>query len=156
MIIINRTRNKELQIDQERLSDISSRILLDEGSQNCEFTLSFLQPSEIKKLNKSFRQINEVTDVLSFPADDEIDPETGTPFLGDILICVDRAAEQASQSGHALQNEIELLLIHGLLHLHGYDHAVAEDQTEMWALQNHYLEAFGIQLGRNPGDEFDF
>lgn len=156
MILINRTRKKDLQIDQERLSEISSRILLDEESRNSEFTLSFLQPSAIKKLNKSFRQINEVTDVLSFPADGEIDPETGKPFLGDILICLDRAAEQASLSGHALQNEIELLLIHGLLHLHGYDHAVAEDQTKMWALQNHYLEAFGIQLGRNPEDEFDF
>ena len=90
----------------------------------------------IRDLNKTYRDTDSVTDVLSFESDGEIDPETGKEYLGDIVVCLEQAKRQAEQSGHSVQNEIALLEIHGLLHLLGYDHMDEEQHTEMWKYQN--------------------
>jgi probable rRNA maturation factor len=81
--------------------------------------------------------------VLSFPAS-ETDPETARRYLGDILVSIPRAEEQARAAGHALETEVQLLVVHGTLHLLGYDHAEAEEKKHMWAMQAEVLERLGI------------
>jgi probable rRNA maturation factor len=76
---------------------------------------------KMSELNRRFRGKRGVTDVLSFPAGDEPDPD-GRKHLGDIVISVQRAARQAGEAGHSLRRELERLALHGYLHLLGYDH----------------------------------
>ncbi len=83
------------------------------------------------------------TDVLSFPAS-ETDPETGTSYLGDILVSIPRAEAQAQAAGHPLEAEVQLLVVHGVLHLLGYDHANPEEKSRMWAAQAEVLEGIGL------------
>ncbi len=94
--------------------------------------------AQLQELNLKFLGIDAPTDVLSFPAN-EIDPDTGHSYLGDIIISLPIAAAQAAAAGHPLQNELQLLVVHGMLHLLGYDHATPELKTEMWELQAQLL-----------------
>lgn len=100
----------------------------------------------IRSLNRQFRDFDEATDVLSFPAGDE--PEVladGSGYLGDIAISVPYAARQASAGGHSTLEELQLLTIHGMLHLLGYDHEDQEDRESMWHLQRSLLDTIGLQ-----------
>lgn len=107
--------------------------------QGFEISLSFVDEAEIQSLNNNFRQKDKVTDVLSFP------DESPAELLGDLVICVQRAQEQADELGHSLKREIAFLFVHGLLHLLGYDHETSlEDEKEMFALQDKVLAQAGI------------
>ena len=97
----------------------------------------------IQALNRDFLAHDVPTDVLSFPAD-EPDPETGRRYLGDVVISLERAAEQARERGHAFEAEMQLLVVHGVLHLLGHDHAEAEEKARMWAAQAGVLERLGV------------
>ncbi len=156
MFINNQTQKTEPEKWNLHLQNLSSEMLKDFFDETPEFTFSYVEPDEIRKLNKEFRSVDNVTDVLSFPSGDEVDPETGLLYLGDIAVCLDRAQEQADQSGHPLENEVTLLMIHGILHLMGYDHSTSEEKQEMWKLQNEYLDKFGCHINRKPGEDFDF
>jgi probable rRNA maturation factor len=81
--------------------------------------------------------------VLSFPAD-EPDPETGHRYLGDVVISLVRAQEQARARGHGVEAEMQLLVVHGILHLLGHDHAEAGEKERMWMAQAGALERLGI------------
>ena len=156
MFINSESLQQPLTIDQQKLEDISKTVLQDYYESLPDFTLSFVEADEIRELNRNFRQVDSVTDVLSFESDGEIDPETGTEYLGDIIICLEQAAKQAEQSGHSVENGVALLEIHGLLHLLGYDHMDEAQRSEMWKYQDMYLEKCGIKLNRRPGEDFDF
>ncbi len=91
-----------------------------------EISISLLTPAEIKKLNKVYRHKNKVTDVLSFTLADKL-------LLGEVLICVEQAKKQAKIKGHNLKRELQILTIHGILHLLGYDHERSEAE---WKKQN--------------------
>jgi probable rRNA maturation factor len=105
----------------------------------------------LRELNNEYLAIDEPTDVLSFPAEEEeVDPETGRLYLGDIVISYPRALAQSSASGHAVEAEISLLVIHGVLHLLGFDHAEPEEKQLMWSAQREMLNSLGIQLNRYP------
>ena len=156
MFINSESLQQPLTIDQQKLEDISKTVLQDYYESLPDFTLSFVEADEIRELNRNFRQVDSVTDVLSFESDGEIDPETGTEYLGDIIICLEQAAKQAEQSGHSVENEVALLEIHGLLHLLGYDHMDDAEKDEMWHYQDLYLDKCGIKLNRRPGEDFDF
>ena len=143
-------------VNEKLLLHIADTILRDYYEDVPDFTLTFVEPEKIKELNHNFRNVDSVTDVLSFESEGEVDPETGKEYLGDIIICLKQAQAQAEQSGHPLENEIALLEIHGLLHLLGYDHANDEQREEMWKYQNAYLKQCGITLNRRPGEDFDF
>ena len=156
-MIINKDEIEDLTLKNEaELDGIAKKILIDYYDDLPEFTLSFVTPETIRNLNQSYRNVDSVTDVLSFSSGGETDPETGKEYLGDIIICLDRASFQAVQSGHPVENEICLLLIHGLLHLLGYDHTTDEEHEEMWKLQNQYLDECNIVLNRRPGEDFDY
>ena len=156
MFINTEELKQPLTIDQQKLEEIARIILQDYYESVPDFTLSFQEPDGIRELNRNFRGVDAVTDVLSFESDGEIDPETGTEYLGDIVICLEQASQQAAQSGHSVENEIALLEIHGLLHLLGYDHMDQEQKDEMWHYQDMYLDKCGIKLNRRPGEDFDF
>jgi probable rRNA maturation factor len=96
--------------------------------------------TELQQLNKDFLGIDSPTDVLSFPSD-EVDPSTGKLYLGDIIISYPRAVQQAQGEGHPVSAELELLIIHGTLHLLGYDHGESEEKQRMWAVQTEILSA---------------
>jgi len=92
----------------------------------------------IKEYNKKYRNIDKETDVLSFPSDEEGE-------LGDIIISLDRAKEQAIDYGHSLEREMGFLMLHGCLHCLGYDHMTDDDQKEMFDLQDVILEKVNLR-----------
>ena len=108
-----------------------------------ELTIVLTDDARLKTLNHNYLGIDAATDVLSFPAS-EADPETGTRYLGDILISIPRADQQAKLAGHSLESEVQLLVIHGVLHLLGYDHAHVEEKIKMWKVQAEVLESLGL------------
>lgn len=94
---------------------------------------------ELKTLNKTYRNEDKPTDVLSFN-NEYIDPETGNQYLGDIIIAYPVAKAQAKASGKSIESELELLTLHGLLHLLGYDHSDHEEEARMWQIQEEILQ----------------
>jgi len=113
------------------------------GSPDADLTIVLVDDARIQVLNRDFLAHDALTDVLSFPAD-EPDPETGRRYLGDVVISLARADEQARARGHALESEMQLLVVHGVLHLLGHDHAEAGDKARMWAAQAGALERLGV------------
>ena len=97
----------------------------------------------IRKLNRDYLGVDAPTDVLSFPAS-ESDPETGARYIGDILISVPYAAKGAKQAGNSLEAELQLLVVHGVLHLLGHDHAKPKEKAKMWKAQAKILESLGL------------
>lgn len=156
MFINTEDLKSEFEINQTFLGSVAESVLKDYYDEMPDFTLTFVEPESIRELNKTYRDVDAVTDVLSFESDGEYDPETGLEYLGDIVICLDQAQKQADKSGHSLENEIGLLEIHGLLHLLGYDHMDEIQRSEMWRYQDLYLEKCGVKLNRRPGEDFDF
>ena len=103
-----------------------------------EISVSFMSADEIQALNRDYRGKDAATDVLSFPVDDTLAVGPGRP-LGDIVICMDIARRQAEEYEHSLERELAFLLVHGMLHLLGYDHETPEDETKMCAAQDEIL-----------------
>lgn len=125
-------------------------VLTTEGFRdNAEVSVSFVSNSEIKLLNRNYRNKDSVTDVLSFPLmegnDVERNPETGYILLGDIVISLETAVKQASNYGHSLEREIGFLTVHSMLHLLGYDHESSPlDERIMREKEESVLEKLGI------------
>jgi probable rRNA maturation factor len=118
---------------------------LDHQSQSldCELTVVLTDDARLQVMNRDYLGIDAPTDVLSFPAS-ETDPETGARYIGDILISMPRAQAQAIAAGHPLESEVQLLVVHGVLHLLGHDHAEAEQKARMWKAQAEILERLGL------------
>ena len=108
-----------------------------------QLTLLLTNDKQIQQLNRDFRQIDAPTDVLSFP-DGGTPPGMDMPYLGDIAISIPYATRQAEQTGHNLAAELQLLAIHGTLHLLGHDHAEPEEKAAMWTAQQTILEQLGL------------
>ena len=122
-------------IDGNKLSQALIKTLDILKKPEMDITLRLIDDDEMQHLNQTFRGEDKTTDVLSF--NQEIrDPETGQYYLGDILISVPKAALQAVEHAHSLQDEIAFLSIHGTLHLLGYDHYNEEEKAIMWPLQD--------------------
>jgi len=112
-----------------------------------EVSVTFTDNQGIHSLNLAHRGIDRPTDVLSFPLLDgeEPFPEDGTVALGDIVLSLQRAAEQAREFGHSYEREVAFLTVHSMLHLLGYDHERSEDEEkEMFARQEAVLAAMGL------------
>lgn len=139
----------------EKLFETAGRILGEDFSK-VNVSVNFVSEEEIKDLNNKFRQIDKVTDVLSFPNleksyfqrlsefDAERNPDDGMLFLGDIVICKNVAKKQAKDFGHSAKREICFLALHGLLHLLGFDHIKEEEERLMKAASEDTLQAFGV------------
>ncbi|KXA08889.1 rRNA maturation RNase YbeY [Finegoldia magna] len=146
MIIQISNRQEDFQIDDELTSDIEKSIricLLQElNDDNYEISLSFVSESEIRKLNSDYRDKDSVTDVLSFPLDDDFAIQTN--LLGDIIICCKRAIEQAKEYNHSIKREIVYLVVHSMFHLLGYDHIDESDRIIMRNKEKLALKEIGI------------
>ena len=105
-------------------------------------SVSFVDADEIKQLNNDYRGVDKVTDVLSFPME-EVDGR-GVDLLGDVIICVSMAKEQAIEFGHSTEREITYLTVHSFLHLLGYDHEEDEDKSEMRLLEKEIMAELKI------------
>ncbi len=133
------------EFSEPSLLERAARLALDHESAPTEadLTIVLTGDAQLRELNRDYLGLDAPTDVLSFPAS-ESDPETGATYLGDILISIPRAKIQAQAAGHRLEDEIQLLVVHGVLHLLGHDHAEAEDKARMWAAQAEVLARLGL------------
>lgn len=110
--------------------------------EECELSISLVDEDEMSALHVRWMDEPGATDVLSFPMD-EVKPNSssqGAGMLGDIILCPDFAARQAEKLGHGLQQELELLTVHGVLHLLGFDHRQPEEKEIMFGLQEKFLQ----------------
>lgn len=125
---------------------------------NLWLTLTFVKKERIQELNKAYRKVDKVTDVLSFPMLNISHPQKledfkkenepdGSLYLGDIVICKKVAKEQAKKFGHSKKREVGFLALHGLLHLLGYDHIESEDEEIMTKTSKQILDNLEITRG---------
>lgn len=109
-----------------------------------DITVLIADPEQIQTLNRDFRHVDRVTDVLTFPAwEGEAIFAPADGYLGDIMICMERAKEQAVEYGHSLERELAFLAVHGTLHILGYDHMEPEEEALMRQRQREILERMG-------------
>ncbi|MDO9130513.1 MAG: rRNA maturation RNase YbeY [Anaerolineales bacterium] len=144
MIFLDIDPDLKLSLPSDLLEQTAQAALAQQAiSPDADLTLVLTGDSQIRELNREFLGIDAATDVLSFPAG-ETDPETGRLYLGDILISIPRAESQARAGGHALEAELQLLVVHGVLHLLGHDHARVKEKARMWAAQAEVLKRIGL------------
>ncbi len=129
---------------EDRLRQVAEAVLHHQGSRG-QVTVVITDDSGIQELNRSFLGIDAPTDVLSFGAQEASGPFVTAPeagnYLGDVIISYPRAVAQAAEQGHPAGQELDLLVVHGLLHLLGYDHATEAEQAVMWARQEEILSS---------------
>jgi len=112
-------------------------------SPEVDLSIVLADDARLHELNRDYLGIDAPTDVLSFPAS-ETDPETGSRYIGDIIISVPYAAKGAAKAGHPLESELQLLVVHGVLHVLGHDHAKPKEKAKMWKAQAEILESLGL------------
>ena len=118
------------------------------GLDNAEVSITFTDNKHIHEINREYRKVDRPTDVISFALNEGDEPEIegGAPInvLGDIIISVEKAVEQAKDYGHSVEREVAFLTVHGMLHLLGYDHMEEEDRKEMRQEEDFVMEKLGI------------
>ncbi|AMJ39900.1 MAG TPA: rRNA maturation RNase YbeY [Clostridium sp.] len=151
ILIDNRTEEAfSLELSQTIEKIIIDSLAYEGFEMPCEVSVSIVDNEEIHQINRQFRDIDRATDVLSFPLltfeEGEIPDlnEKEEVLLGDIIISLERAREQAEEYGHSLKREIAFLTAHSMLHLLGYDHMEEEEEKEMFAKQREILNKAGI------------
>ncbi|MHC5268089.1 rRNA maturation RNase YbeY [Enterococcus sp. LJL98] len=119
-----------------------------------EMSVTFMDNEGIQEINRVYRGKDVPTDVISFAFEEEGEDELSIVFpddfeqiktLGDIMISIEKAKEQAEEYGHSYERELGFLALHGFLHLNGYDHLTPEEEAEMFGLQKEILDAYGLQ-----------
>ena len=141
--IFNET-SYELDNEIKDLYKLLEFTLKREKLDNVEFNVIFVDSDTIHNINKTYRNVDRVTDVISFALEDNETIKLDHRLLGDIYICIERAKEQAQEYGHSFKRELSFLTIHGLLHLLGYDHMEPEEEKVMFQKQEDILNEFGI------------
>lgn len=126
----------------------------------CEVSVTYTDNEQIHELNMQYRQVDRPTDVLSFPMMDfsgeSDEPVADEPVvsLGDIVISLEKAAEQANEFGHSFEREVAFLTVHSMLHLLGYDHETGEeDERDMRARQRVIMELMGLSVASSEEQE---
>lgn len=130
-------RQRKTRIDTKAWESFAEKAADAIGKSGSAATIAFVSDKAIRQLNRQFRNLDKATDVLSFPADD-----TDKLNLGDIAISVETAARQAKENGLTFDEEVAQLILHGLLHLSGYDHET--DNGEMNRLEVRIRKKLGI------------
>ena len=118
-----------------------------------EMSVTFVDNQEIQEINREYRNKDQATDVISFAIEDEMEEEFSAVFeefdlprdIGDIFVSVDKIKEQAEEYAHSFDRELGFLIVHGFLHLNGYDHMTEEDEKEMFNLQRKILDNYGLK-----------
>lgn len=146
--------DEEADIPTERLIAAAEWVLERHGAaEGTEMSLVISDDDEVRELNRQFRGIDAPTDVLSFPAeaepvpeDVELDEDEANEYLGDLVLSLPYIRRQAAAEQHSVVEELLLAVIHGTLHLLGYDHDTPENQDAMWEAQAEALTAFGVSI----------
>ncbi|MBB1078335.1 rRNA maturation RNase YbeY [Limosilactobacillus sp. STM2_1] len=153
--LFDHTAGQVTSAQQELVSDLlqfaAKKLAL---TDNTEMSLTFVNNPEIKELNSKYRNVDRATDVLSFAAEEAgdetpiiMDSELAAELpvsLGDLFVSIDKVNEQAKFLGHSINRELGFLVVHGFLHLDGYDHENPTDEKEMFDLQREILDGYGL------------
>ncbi|HHY21427.1 MAG TPA: rRNA maturation RNase YbeY [Bacilli bacterium] len=149
----------EMVDETEQVSEVSLQLIeevlkkaaeLEDVTEDYEVSVTLVDNETIREINREYRGIDAVTDVISFALNDEGEDElqiiggAEEQLLGDIIISIPRASEQAESYGHSFERELAFLAVHGFLHLLGYDHMTEEDEKTMFAKQEDILQAYGL------------
>ena len=142
--IYNQTE-KNLKKELRELKRFVKYIVKKENIKDNYFNIIIVDNKYIKEINKTYRNIDKPTDVISFAFNDEQKVIGKLKMLGDIYISIEKAEEQSKEYGHSLKRELSFLTIHGILHLLGYDHMTKEDEEVMFKKQDEILAAAKIE-----------
>ncbi|MEI5995518.1 rRNA maturation RNase YbeY [Candidatus Enterococcus mansonii] len=147
------------KVSKENVNEVENLLQFAAGfleiSEDTEMSVTFMDNKGIQVINRDYRGKDQPTDVISFALEEEGEEELPIIFedeaelfprnLGDIMISIERANEQAIDYGHSFERELGFLAVHGFLHLNGYDHMEPEDEKEMFGLQKEILNAYGLK-----------
>ncbi|MDR0921517.1 MAG: rRNA maturation RNase YbeY [Lactobacillales bacterium] len=143
----------ELIKQTEKLLDFAADYI--DLPEDTEMSVTFMDNAAIQVINREYRGKDMPTDVISFALEEDGEDEMPIIFdsedelfprnLGDIMISIERAQEQAAEYGHSYERELGFLAVHGFLHINGYDHMTPEDEKEMFDLQDEILDAYGLK-----------
>lgn len=143
--------DSEFELEQELLNKMEEGAVLCVREENIdtelvEISLTLVDAEEIRILNREYRNVDKVTDVLSFPQFDDLNelPEDEEILLGDVVICRQQAEAQAEEYGHSVEREMVYLFIHSVCHLLGYDHMDEEEKAEMRAKEESVMERIQV------------
>lgn len=149
----------EMPLEEETIvalyETVESLLAYEEISDRVALTILITDDEQMQQLNRDFAGLDEPTDVLSFSPgeEDELTPEELEGYLGDIAISLTQAEKQAARGGHSITAELQLLTVHGVLHLLDYDHDDQEDREAMWAAQKAVLDSLGVEVTIPSYDE---
>ena len=131
MKVLIRNEYPKIKVDTGKIKQQIGRVLSSLDCNECEISILFVGDQGIRDLNQRFRGVDRSTDVLSFPQlFEELSETSGTLILGDVAISLETALRQTKKHGLSLEEELTLLLIHGILHLLGYDHELSDHEEE--------------------------
>lgn len=148
-----RAQQKHLNMMKKLVAASAKELKL---ADNIELSVTIVDNQSIQEMNRDYRSIDEPTDVISFALEDDDDfsaffeedfdtVDSLLPrLLGDIFISIDKVEEQAEEYGHSFERELGFLVVHGFLHLNGYDHQTEADEREMFSLQEKILKENGL------------
>jgi probable rRNA maturation factor len=146
--IVNQSGRKP-ELELAMVQRVVDAALAEDRLDHCMLTVLLVDDGESAKLHAKHFEDPEPTDVMTFP-DGATDPETGLRHLGDLAVGVDVASRVAQERGRSEADEVCLYILHGVLHLLGYDDEDERDQREMWAIQKRLLATVGIALEDEP------
>lgn len=157
LTVYNRQKTQEISKDIQKLIEKAVKLCVKKEGfpYPCEASVTLTDNETIQDLNREHRSIDKPTDVLSFPLIEyingepqiqpgDIEPDSGQVFLGDIIISVEKAFEQAQSYAHSVDRELSFLAVHGILHLLGYDHETEDDEKLMFSIQEEVLNEMGL------------
>ena len=133
------TEAAEYAVESENMHNLDKK--------RCEISVTFVDLDEIHELNKQYRGVDKPTDVLSFPQFDDLEeeiPEVCEICLGDVVICEQKAREQAEEFGHSFERELVYLFTHSVLHLLGYDHMEDDEKKAMREHEEEIMKQIGL------------
>lgn len=134
------------EIDINEIENLTKYLVKYMNVDDVIFNVIFINNETIREINKTYRNIDRETDVISFALEDEKEVQNeNVRVLGDIYISIDKAVAQAEEYGHSLKRELCFLTTHGFLHLLGYDHMNENDEKIMFKLQEEILDSYGIK-----------
>ncbi|MFP7733172.1 rRNA maturation RNase YbeY [Priestia aryabhattai] len=140
--------NEEQQKELKKLLEAAA--IYENLQEDAEVSVTFVDNDRIQEINHQYRDKNQPTDVISFALEEmgedemQIIGDEMPRVLGDIVISIPKAHEQAEEYNHSFMRELGFLTVHGFLHLLGYDHETSEDEKEMFTRQKDILEQYGL------------
>ena len=137
--------DNDLYKNYDYLNEVIKTTLEHENASDAYLSVIFVGNEEIQEINRTYRNIDRVTDVISFALEDNDEKIVGERILGDIYLCIPRMIEQAKEYNHSEKRELSFLVCHGLLHLLGYDHVNSKEEEKiMFGLQDEILGSLNI------------